>query len=147
MQFSELSLMNTKITTVEPCRTMPRIGILWLRGTQITDLAPLRDVEIPSLDVQDTPVADLSPLSGKATLKRLNIAGSAVTDLRPLAGLELTRLIFTPSKIEHGIDVVRGMTSLEALDVQFEDASAVLRPDEFWQKYDAGEFKAEPAPQ
>jgi hypothetical protein len=55
MQFSELSLMNTRITTIEPCRTMPRIGILWLRGTQITDLTPLRDVEIPSLDVQDTP--------------------------------------------------------------------------------------------
>jgi hypothetical protein len=78
------------------------------------------------------------------TLKRLNIAGSAVSDLRPLAGLSLTRLIFTPSKIEHGIEIVRGMQSLEALDVQFEDADAVLRPDEFWHKYDAGDFKAEP---
>jgi Leucine-rich repeat (LRR) protein len=128
MEFAELSLMNTQVTSIEVCRTMPSIGILWLRGTQVTDLSPLRDVEIPSLDVQATPVSDVSPLAGKFSLKRLNIAESAVTDLRPLAGLSLTRLIFTPSKIEQGLEIVRGMTSLQALDVQFEDANAVLSP-------------------
>ena len=69
--------------------------------------------------------------------------------LRPLASLSLTRLIFTPAKIEQGIDVVRGMQSLEAIDVQFEDATKVLRPAQFWAKYDAGDFKApaeSPAP-
>ena len=142
MPLEQLSLMNTKITSIETCRSMPSIGILWLRDTQVSDLEPLSDVDIPSLDVQGTPVSDLAPLAGKWTLKRLNIADSAVSDLRPLAGLLLTRVIFNTSKIEKGLDVVRNMTSLEALDVEFEDAGDVLTPDEFWTRYDAGDFTA-----
>jgi Leucine-rich repeat (LRR) protein len=140
--FTELSLFDTKVTDIGVLRTMPSLGTLWLRETQVTDLSPLSDVSLVSLDIQDTPVSDLLPLTGKQSLQRLNMAGTQVTDLRPLSGLQLTRLIFTPGRIENGIDIVREMKSLRELDVQFEDASKVLGPEEFWKKYDAGEFAA-----
>ncbi len=99
---------------------------------------------ITSLDVQETPVSDLSPLKELRSLERLNIAGSNVTDLRPLAGLRLTRLIFTPSRITAGLDVVRNMNTLTQLDTAFEpDVRPAWSPEEFWRRFDAGELSAE----
>jgi Leucine-rich repeat (LRR) protein len=120
-----------------------RLGILWLRGTPVTDLGPVAAAQLTSLDVQDTPVSDLRPLAAATTLQRLNIAGTQVTDLSPIVGLPLTRLIFTPSRITVGMDQLRQMTTLRELDVQFEpDQRAPLTPREFWTRYDAGEFRA-----
>jgi hypothetical protein len=91
--------------------------------------------------VEGTPVSDLTPLAGMTSLRRLNIARTGITDLTPLGGLQLERLIFTPSKIERGLEAVRGMTSLTALGTRFEDASDTLPPDQFWEKLDAGEIR------
>jgi hypothetical protein len=74
-------------------------------------------------------------------LQRLNIAGSKVTDVSPIAGLPLTRLILTPQNISAGLDKVRQMTTLRELDLQYEpDTQRTMSPDEFWARYDAGEF-------
>ena len=123
-----------------------RLGILWLRRTKVTDLRPVAASELTSLDVQDSPVADLGPLASASTLQRLNIAGTEVTDLTPILGLPLTRLIFTPGRITKGLDGLRQMTSLRELDVQFEpDQRPAYSPSEFWARYDAGEFRSETA--
>jgi len=108
----------------------------------VTDLSPLLGTELQSLDVQETPVVDLSPLAGLSSLQRLNIAGSKVTDVTPIVGLPLTRLILTPHLITTGLDQVRQMTSLQELDVMFEpERHRTLTPEQFWALYDAGEFK------
>lgn len=150
MSFQELNLVGTQVADLESCRGISSIVILWLRDTPATDLSPLKDVPVTSLDVQDTAVSDLSPLSEKHDLRRLNIAGTEVTDLWPLADLELLRLVFTPAKIESGIEAVRNMSSLTELGVQFETPDDAIPAAEFWRRYDAGEFDApagEGAPQ
>ena len=63
-----------------------------------------------------------------------------MTDLRPLAGLRLTRLIVTPKNITHGWDAVRNMSTLQELDVELREPQR-WTPDEFWKRFDAGEFR------
>ncbi|HBN76670.1 MAG TPA: hypothetical protein DD473_12800 [Planctomycetaceae bacterium] len=102
---------------------------LWLTETQVQDITVLKGNPVMSLDIEKTPISDLSPLSGNTNLKRLNIADSAVTDLTPLKGLKLERLIFSPEKIEKGLDVVMSMPSIQQIGQTFD---TVTQPAVFW---------------
>jgi len=135
----QLNLTGTQVADISPVRSLP-LGTLWIGKTKVTDLSPLADKHLESLDVQDTAVADLSPLADMTTLRRLNIVGSQVTDLTPLAKLNLTRLLFTPSRIKKGLEIVRAMQSLRELDVEFREPRR-LSPAEFWKRYEAGELR------
>jgi hypothetical protein len=112
---------------------------LWLNETLVTDLTPLAQAPLVSLTLHKTPVRDLSIVRQWPTLQRLHLGESEVSDLRPLEGLRLTRLILTPAKITAGMDVVRRMETLNELDVEFRDPRP-WSPEEFWQRYDAGEL-------
>lgn len=142
----ELNLCNTPIESLEPLAGMT-LGTLWVRETPVSDLAPLAGMSLVSLDLQGTKVVDLSPLSKMTSLQRLNIADCPVADLTPLAGLNLNRLIFTPEKIKEGMQAIRGMSSLQALDTSFEGVSTPLTPEEFWTRYDKGEFQKSESPE
>ena len=74
------------------------------------------------------------------SLRRLNIVDSQVTDLSVLKNLRLDRLLFTPHRIERGIEVARSMSSLREMGTSFEGRTM---PEKFWKSYDAGEFKDE----
>ncbi|MCA8999643.1 MAG: hypothetical protein KDA80_21790, partial [Planctomycetaceae bacterium] len=140
---TELNLCDTPIESLETVGTM-QLGTLWLRNTKVTNLAPIASVELVSLDLEGSMVTDLAPLANMSTLQRLNIARTEITDLTPLANLPLSRLIFSPEKIQSGIEVVRGMPTLRELDTSFDGVAQAMPPAEFWSKYDAGEF-ASPA--
>lgn len=139
MPITNLNLLGTNVADLTPLKGLP-LESLWLNETPVTDLSPLADCPLVSLTVHKAPVRDLLVLRKIPSLARLHIGESAVTDLRPLEGLRLTRLIFTPSRIEHGLDVVRNMATLRELDAEFREPQP-LAPGEFWRRYDAGEFR------
>jgi Leucine-rich repeat (LRR) protein len=118
------------VTDISAVRDMP-LNTLWLTDTQVGDLQALEGMHLESLDVHGTPISDLTPLRGMLSLRRLDIAESQVTDLTPLAGLRLERLVFTPERIEKGIDVVREMPTLKAIGTSFESVKAAAQ---FWEK-------------
>jgi hypothetical protein len=62
------------------------------------------------------------------------------TDLTPLQGMELTEITLTPKNVVKGMDVLRQMKSLKTIYVG-RDAKDAFPASEFWQKYDAGDFK------
>lgn len=156
MQLELLHLQHTQVTDLSPLRGMPLAELnlfatpvgnehigplkdlplkrLWLQATNVSDLAPLGGKRLESFDVQDTPVSDIGILRGMTSLQRLNIAGSEVTDLTPLEGLFLQRLLFSPEKINRGIDLVRNMASLREIGTSFE---SMQPPAQFWAAYDA----------
>lgn len=140
MRLKELNLVGTPVESIEPLKTST-VGTLWLQKTAVSDLSPLAGRPIESLDIQETPVRDLSVVATLRSLKRLNVAGSDVTDLTPLAALQLERLIFTPSRIQRGIDVVRKMRGLNELGTDFDNR---MSPAEFWRRYDLGAFGEAP---
>ncbi|GAA2800040.1 NACHT domain-containing protein [Crossiella cryophila] len=66
---------------------LPRLTWLSLNNTPVDDLAPLTGGKLVDLDLGYTKVADLTPLAGLDTLRRLNLQDSHQHDLAPLAGL------------------------------------------------------------
>lgn len=130
MPLEQLNLYGTEVTDISAVRDMP-LNTLWLTDTQVGDLQALEGMHLESLDVHGTPISDLTPLRGMLSLRRLDIAESQVTDLTPLAGLRLERLVFTPERIEKGIDVVREMPTLKAIGTSFESVEAAAQ---FWEK-------------
>jgi len=87
-----------------------------------------------------TAVSDLSPLQGMP-LRLLSIWYTpAERDLTPLVGLPLERLCLGTLPGRKGIDLMRKMRSLKYIGSSY-DTNAVMQAEEFWRKYDAGEFK------
>jgi serine/threonine protein kinase/Leucine-rich repeat (LRR) protein len=82
---------NGQLTDLSPLRGM-QLTYLHCVGTQVSDLSPLKDVPLFSgLSVASTPVNDLSPLKG-IPLTTLDITGTQVADLSPLKGMPLEQL-------------------------------------------------------
>jgi Leucine-rich repeat (LRR) protein len=139
-QLRELNLLGTPVSDLRPLSRTP-IEMLWLNKCPISDISPLQTVPLKSLTLADTKVADLTPLKGHS-LERLHIANTPVTDLSVLQWLHLTRLIFTPGRIQKGIEYARNMETLAEIDTEFDSQPRrPLSPAEFWRLYDAGKFQ------
>ena len=138
----KLYLPGTRVTDLGPLGEMRNLHSLWLNDTPVSDITALRKVPLVSLTLAGTRVSDLGPLDGLA-LKRLHIARSKVTDLSPLKWLRLQRLVFTPRKIEKGIEYVRNMITIGEIGTAFGEEGRpddLMAPHVFWRLYDAGEF-------
>lgn len=139
MTIAKLNLKNTPVDSLQSLKGATIMDTLWLTGSKVKSLESLKGQPLISLDIAGTEVSDLSPIANMQTLQRLQIAETAITDLTPLANLKLARLIFTPAKITKGIEVVRNMKSLQALDIAF-PKPRTMTPDQFWKAYDSGAF-------
>ena len=69
-------------------QVLTQVNILDLRNTQVTDLSPLSVLtQLNSLYLSNTQVTDLSPLSVLTQLNSLDLRNTQVTDLSPLSVL------------------------------------------------------------
>jgi len=161
MPLSLLDCSENKIADLEPLRGMPLRQLSLsgcslvrdlspLQGTkvfhleladcdQIRDFSPLKGLPLRVLNLAGTAITDLSSLKGMV-LKELAISRTAVTDLSSLAGMELRKLSLSPARITRGMDVVRGMKTLSSIATE-KNWEKPYTAEEFWRRYDAGEFK------
>jgi serine/threonine protein kinase/Leucine-rich repeat (LRR) protein/tetratricopeptide (TPR) repeat protein len=133
---TKLSLEASKVVDIGPLAGMP-LSHLNLRATLVRDLKPLTGRTLTVLNLEATPVSDLTPLSGML-LTTLFINGTHVTDLTALRGMPLQQFYFDPGKIEKGIQDIRQIRTLQRIGTDYCHA---WKPEEFWPKYDAGEFR------
>jgi hypothetical protein len=131
----ELNAVGAKIKNLEPLSQSP-LQMLWLTDCPVSDISPLQETPLVSLTLENTPVSDLSPLAGHP-LQRLHIAGTGITDLTPVGQMQLRRLIFTPDRIETGLDIVRNAESIGELGSNFDNR---MPPGEFWELFDDGKL-------
>jgi serine/threonine protein kinase/Leucine-rich repeat (LRR) protein len=89
-----LDLSETKITDLTPLAGAPLATLSLLRCQELTDLSPLRGLNLIGLTGAGTKVADLTPLREMHSLEKLNVDASRVTDLSPLSALRLKSLSF-----------------------------------------------------
>ncbi|MEI8018275.1 MAG: family 16 glycoside hydrolase [Schlesneria sp.] len=129
---------NPSLADITPLVGMPLREIV-CPGTNVSNLTPLIGMTLRVADLGQTPVFDLSPLKGMP-LKDLNILGTKVTNVEPLRGIELDNLIFNPTTILSGLDAIRQMKSLKSIGIGWDDKNK-FTPDQFWKKFDDGEFK------
>jgi formylglycine-generating enzyme required for sulfatase activity len=84
---------QSRLSDLSPLRGM-NLTKLWIDISQVSDLSPLAGQPLKTLFIISSPVTDLSPLRGMA-LEILRCEGSAVADLRPLAGMSSLRELNT----------------------------------------------------
>jgi len=156
MPLNELDLRLSGVQDLSPLQGMP-LKRLAVTGTPARDLTPLRGAPLEALGIGGTDVSDLTPLKGmhllgltltgtKVTdltqlkdidLDDLRLEGADISDLSPLEGAKLRKLTLDPGKAYKGIEAVRQMETIQEIGTSVNR----MKPEEFWKKYDAGEFK------
>ncbi len=105
---------------------------LWLAGcTRVSDLTPLRDMQLKVLNLNRTGVSDLSPLVGMP-LVDLSLDGcTKINDLKPLVECRSLEKLVLPRNAK-GIEFLRNHPKLKFLS-----AKGLSEPvAEFWADYD-----------
>jgi serine/threonine protein kinase len=122
-----------QVRDISPLKGLP-LRRLHLHGCgQVQDLTPLRGMPLTHLELLWCgQVHDLSPLKGMP-LTWLHLGNTPVKDLTPLQGMNLQKILLMPKNIAKGMEYLRQMKSLTDIND--------LPPNEFWNRYDAGEFK------
>lgn len=133
--------VNNSLTDLGPLRGLPLTSLRIMACQQIKDLSPLQGLPLTYLDLQGSgQIRDLSPLKGMK-LSHLSILNCAqVHDLTPLQGMPLAEVLLTPKNITQGMDVLRSMKSVRQIAIGGWPNDR-FSPEQFWKKYDAGEFK------
>ncbi|MEC8012834.1 MAG: hypothetical protein VX153_01260 [Verrucomicrobiota bacterium] len=130
-----LYAVGTRITEVSQLRSS-NLRQLWLSESPVSDVSGLAGLPLISLTLHKTLVEDVLFVRSLPVLQRLHIGETLVDDLTPLAGLNLTRLVFTPSRIKRGMNVVRSLYGLREIGTVFDDTGRDLTsPQAFWAKY------------
>ncbi len=148
-----LDIITEKITDISPVsalRDLQKLKCLpqksWTKNGKLTNLAPLRGLQLTELNITGNPISDLSPLQGMP-LKFLKCGYSLVTDISPLQGMKLEDLDLRNTPVS-------GLLFLKNLEAA--PAVAILRSiktlksinnqpaAEFWKKVDAKTTNLEP---
>jgi serine/threonine protein kinase/Leucine-rich repeat (LRR) protein len=137
MRLTTLHVSGTQVSDLSPLKGMP-LTALGFWGTRVSDLSPLKGMRLTRLDCYWTRVSDLKPLRGMP-LTELRCFGTPLSDLSPLEGMNLVKFTFAPKNITMGIGLIRQMKSLKTIATGLDDKDQ-FPPNEFWKKYDAGEF-------
>jgi eukaryotic-like serine/threonine-protein kinase len=85
-----------------------------LNDQPVADLSPLRGMALTKLQLEHTKVTDLTPLQGMP-LESLSIAGTQVADLSPLRGIPLKNLRMTGCTNIADLSPLSGMARLETV--------------------------------
>lgn len=100
-----------------------------LADTSVADLSPLSGLPITGLNLADCRnVTNLTPLA-RMPLTFLNITGTAVTDLAPLREMPLLNFFFSPETATNNVATVRQSKTC----ININQGS----PESFWREYDS----------
>ena len=105
------------------------ITSLDLNNTQIADLSPIAGLTgLSSLLLSNTQIADLSPIAGLTALDVLVLSNTRIADLSPIAGLTALKLLFLRATQITDLSDIAGLTALTDLslsDTRITDLSPI----------------------
>lgn len=101
-----LDLSETKVTDLRPLKGLQLVQ-LFLEDTSVVDLSPLRGIPLQNLALSHTPVRDISALQGMP-LVELRAVSTQIGDLSALAQCPIQNLWLTDSPVE-GIAALKSM--------------------------------------
>jgi Leucine Rich repeats (2 copies) len=111
-----LRILRSVDAKLAPCLTNPQRKILSLLDTPVTDLSRLSGLTgLKELYLDRTRVTDLSPLSGLTGLNVLILNGTPVTDFSPLSGLTGLKVLLLNGTPLTDLSPLSGLTGLEVL--------------------------------
>lgn len=96
----DLSITGPELRLISPVRAMPGLRWLHIDSPNVSDLSPLRGLELTCLILSHSSVSDLTPLRGMKTLRIIDLTGSTkIEDLSPLSGLPLDSLSIAATSV------------------------------------------------
>ena len=94
------------------------IWTLDLSETIISDISPLTDfTDLQSLDLAETQVSDLSPIKNLTKLRSLCLAGTPVSDLSPLMNLSTLQSLILPDTKIRNFEIITKLSNLQSLQL------------------------------
>ncbi|WP_162136356.1 protein kinase domain-containing protein, partial [Zavarzinella formosa] len=90
---TSLSVTGGTLGDISPLRAMSQAKVVHLDVKNLTDISPVRGLNLTQLDLFRTAVTDLSPLRDMKTLVNLDLSGSSqLTDISPVKSMSLQYL-------------------------------------------------------
>jgi hypothetical protein len=112
-----------------------------LGATPVADLSTLGGMKLTTLNCFKMQVSDLAPLA-EIPLKSLNVLDCArLHELAPLTRMNLSEIALTPKNFtRETLEVLRQCKSLNTIVIGLKSSDRLAAQD-FWKQCDAGEFK------
>jgi serine/threonine protein kinase/Leucine-rich repeat (LRR) protein len=100
-----LGFSSDHVSDLSPVRALPKLKILWCEGSEktvakLTDLTPLKGLQLRELSCGRSRVSDLSPLEGMP-LEVVDFHQTQVVDLAPLKGMKLAVINIDSTQIKN----------------------------------------------
>lgn len=142
LNLDELDLAGSRLTEMPAsARLVPRVRVLSIKGNDVPDVGFVRWIPgLESLDVSDTWITDLSPLTTNRRLRKLDVSGLRLENIRVLSLLPLEELTISPGLVfdAEGLQALRGHRTLRIL--RGPDDPAAQTAAEFWKRFDTGDY-------
>ncbi len=121
VNFTTVSIVNTKINDVNFLSHMTNIDHLTMTDAGITDISPLKNLNnVIQLNLRGNEISDISVLQGKDTLEILNLQHNNVSDVSPLAGLARVHDLVLSFNPAYDLEPLEMMPSLRTLVVHLD---------------------------
>lgn len=112
----KLDCRGAGLTTLVPLAALQNLEVLWCdQNGDITDLEPLRNLNLKELDCSTTGVKHLGPLRSQENLEKLIFYDCPVESLAPLHGLRKLTFIDCSGTLITSLDPLKYVTSLEVI--------------------------------
>ncbi len=113
----EIKTGTGAVTTLADIARMPNLTSLALVDHRISDITPLKGMQLTHLSLVDCPVRDISALKNMLTLEKLDLNGTMVEDLDALRNLpNLWEISIVESQV-HGLWQLESLPSLTHLKI------------------------------
>jgi hypothetical protein len=113
----KLQINNTNnLTSLEALGLFNRLEEIQISNTPISDIGPLSFLpSLKRINIPNNPVFDISSLSRMETLEELNIENTSVDDLEPLSGLKNLKLLNIAGTKVKSLKQIQNLEKLEVL--------------------------------
>jgi Leucine-rich repeat (LRR) protein len=113
-----LDLRGTNITNLEPVKALTALQSLDLRGLKVTDLEPIKALsDLQSLSLSKTRITDFEPIKALTAMQSLRLSGKRITDLEWIRALTSLQSLHIRGVQISDLEPLRVLTSLQLLDL------------------------------
>ena len=106
-----------------------KLGVIWLRDNQISDVSPLQNLtSLQLLDLVRNQISDISPLQNLTSLQHLDLIRNQISDVSPLQNLTSLQSLYLNDNQISDVSSLQNLTSLQHLELsrnQISDVSSL----------------------
>ncbi|EAF9641633.1 hypothetical protein A6I69_14770 [Listeria monocytogenes] len=107
---------NSNISDLSPLANMSNLTDLGVQNTKVSDISPLKNLNLVELNIGGTKVSDLSPLANMTDMKVLTINGLGISDISPLENMTKMTHLYMNENPFGDLSLLENMTDMVELE-------------------------------